>query len=137
VRLFPPPPAEWLTRTIRRAPVTDARANTAKPARCARCGDVFVQRRSDHRFCSPECRKLGEWKPGDPPLPDLGSVERLFDESRDPAGPVLDSDWRPYEYQFEGWRPWAELDGVDSVARMRQLYLLPGSPSPLRRSRPA
>jgi hypothetical protein len=105
-------------------------------ARCARCGDVFVKRRADHRFCSPEHRKLGERRPGDPPLPDPGSVERLFDPARDPAGPVLDSDWRPYEYQFEGWQDWAELDGMDSVAAMRRLYLLPETPSPLRRSGP-
>lgn len=54
-------------------------ARSVETARCARCGDVFVQRRSDYRFCKPECRKLGQWKPGDPPLPDLGAVDRLFD----------------------------------------------------------
>jgi hypothetical protein len=105
-------------------------------ARCARCGMAFVKRRSGHRFCSPEHRKLGEWQPGDDPLPDPDAVARLFDPGRDPDGPVLDSDWRPYEYQFEGWRNWAELDGVDSVAHMRRLYLVPDAPSPLRRSRP-
>jgi hypothetical protein len=108
----------------------------AETARCARCGDEFVKRRSDHRFCCPEHRKLGEWQPGDPPLPDPDSVARVFDPSRDPASPVLDSDWRPDEYRFEGWRDWAELDGVDTVAAMRQLYLVPDAPSPLRRSHP-
>jgi hypothetical protein len=87
-----------------------------------------VKRRADHRFCTPEHRKLGERRPGDPPLPDPDSIARLFAEDRDPAGPVLESDWRPAPYVGENWRDWVELDGVGTVGAMRKLYLVPDRP---------
>lgn len=62
-------------------------------AECARCGRTFVRRRSDHRFCRPECRKLGQRKPGEPPPVDPDVVDRLFDPRRDPNDRVRTDDW--------------------------------------------
>jgi hypothetical protein len=64
-------------------------------------------------------------------------VARLFDPARDPDGPVLESDWHSPTYAgLEGWQEWMELDGNNTVAAMRELYLMPDRPSPLRRARP-
>jgi hypothetical protein len=87
-------------------------------ADCARCGISFIQRRSDHRFCSPECRKLGERKPGDRVPADPVLVARLFDASRDPEALCREDEWHP------GGPGWAEVDAcVDTVAGRRAWFL--------------
>ena len=64
-------------------------------ARCAHCDEEFIQRRSDHRFCSPWCRHKGERRPYDPPPVDQAAVDRLFDPQRDPDETVRADDWCP------------------------------------------
>jgi hypothetical protein len=88
-------------------------------AECARCGREFVQRRSDHRFCTPECRKLGEWKPGDRPPVDHAQIARLFDESRDPGERVRRDDWFPAPADSG----WVELYLCETVETRRRWYL--------------
>ena len=85
--------------------------------RCAFCDAPFVKRRSDHRFCRPEHRKLGERKPGDGPRADPEDIRRLCDESRDPAEPVRPDDWHP------GGPEWNVLDATDSLATRRRWFL--------------
>jgi hypothetical protein len=85
--------------------------------RCAFCDAPFVKRRSDHRFCRPEHRKLGERKPGDGPRADPEDIRRLFDESRDPAEPVRPDDWHP------GGPEWNVLDATDSLETRRRWFL--------------
>jgi hypothetical protein len=63
---------------------------------CARCGRAFVRRRSDHRFCGPTCRKLGERAPWEPPPDDPDAIDRLFDEERDPGEVCRPDDWYPH-----------------------------------------
>jgi hypothetical protein len=76
-------------------------------ARCARCDREFTRRRSDHRFCGPVCRKLGEPAPWDPPAADPDTVDRLFDEQRDPDELCTPDDWYPI--------PWTD--------RLTEIYL--------------
>jgi hypothetical protein len=90
-------------------------------AECARCGVEFVQRRSDHRFCCPEHRKLGERKPGAPPPVDHEQIARLFDESRDPDELVAVDDWHPAA-ALETAAEWRELDAGHTVAQRRRWY---------------
>lgn len=90
-------------------------------AECARCGREFVQRRSDHRFCSRECRHLGERRLGEP-VPDHAAVERLFDPRRDPEELVRDDDWYPGAGTKDG-DAFAALDAHDTVAQRRTWYL--------------
>jgi hypothetical protein len=86
-------------------------------AECAHCHGEFVRRRSDHRFCCPEHRKLGERKPGAPALPDREQIARLFDKTRDPDERVRADDWHP-----SGDPRWHELDAWDTVGRRRHWY---------------
>jgi hypothetical protein len=90
-------------------------------AECARCGGEFVQRRSDHRFCSRECRHLGERRVGEPDV-DRGAVDRLFAEDRDPSEPVRLDDWYPGAGTEDG-DAFAALDVHHTVAQRRRWYL--------------
>jgi endogenous inhibitor of DNA gyrase (YacG/DUF329 family) len=102
-----------------RAPLMGPRMKTELKAECARCGVEFVRRRSDHRFCSPECRKLGEWKPGDQPPVDREVVDRLFDPLRDPNERVRSDDWFAPMDAPEGWRA---LFAHESVGGRRRWF---------------
>ena len=90
-------------------------------AECAHCGIEFIQRRTDHRFCCPEHRKLGERKPYDPPPADPEQVRRLFDEDRDPDERVRDDDWHGNRDDENG-QAWMELDATDTVGQRREWY---------------
>jgi hypothetical protein len=95
-------------------------------ARCAHCDEEFVQRRSDHRFCSPWCRHKGERRAYDPQPVDKAAVDRLFDPRRDPDEIVRADDWCPGNWTPEiielymcGPSPiWPDRHG-DTVARRR------------------
>jgi hypothetical protein len=90
-------------------------------ARCARCDRPFVQRRSDHRFCGPVCRKLGERAPWEGPAADPEAVDRLFDESRDPNAICRPDDWYPHPMtEFE--QAIYLVPGGDTVASRRRLF---------------
>src|SRR5215212_3449924 len=91
-------------------------------ANCARCGRDFTRRRSDHRFCSPICRKLGERAPWEPPAADPEAVDRLFDESRDPDAICLADDWYPGGQMPESEQRIYLIVGGDSVASRRRLF---------------
>src|SRR5215211_6761875 len=121
---LPPETALWLGRNQRRAPfefdaarVWESGRLMSELGRCAFCDAPFVQRRSDHRFCRPAHRKLGERTPGDGPRADPEDIRRLFDESRDPAEPVRPDDWHP------GGPEWNVLDATDSLETRRRWFL--------------
>ncbi len=84
-------------------------------AECAHCGIGFVQRRSDHRFCCPEHRKLGERKAWEAPPPDPEQIRRLFDGRPDEERARAD-DWHP------GPREFAELDAHDRLEKRRRWF---------------
>jgi hypothetical protein len=86
-------------------------------AECARCGRPYVKRRSDHRFCKPECRKLGELHPRDRP-DDLEAIDRLFDPRRDSADLAREDDWFPPSFGAEE----RELYQYDTVETRRRWY---------------
>jgi hypothetical protein len=88
---------------------------------CAHCGKPFVPHRRGHVFCSVACRHWGPRLPGDPEPADHDQVLRLFDESRDPAELVLDTEWHPNRNDENG-AVWAQLDATDTVGRRRRWY---------------
>ena len=119
-----PQTAARLGRNKRRAPfefdaahVWEAGRLMSDIGRCAFCDAPFVKRRSDHRFCRPEHRKLGERKPGDGARVDPEGIRRLFDERRDPAEPVRPDDWHP------GGPEWNVIDATDSLETRRRWFL--------------
>ena len=85
-------------------------------AECLHCGVEFTPRKAGHVFHSIECRHRGE-RPPDQRVPiDVGAIERLFDERRDPDERVRPDDWFPGPDEF------AEVDSVDTVAARRRWH---------------
>jgi hypothetical protein len=84
---------------------------------CARCGVEFEQRKSNHRFCSTECRHAGERKDWEPPPASPEQIARLFGEGRHAFDRVREDDWHPRPVEFRN------LDTQDTVERRRRWYL--------------
>ena len=85
-------------------------------ASCARCGREFIQRRSEHRFCSAGCRHQGQREPYNPPPVKPEQVTRLFD-AREPSERVRADDWHPAP--LSGF---VELDACDTLERRRRWF---------------
>jgi hypothetical protein len=86
-------------------------------AKCARCGRESVRRRSDHRFCRPECRKRGARLSSDSPSADPDVVDRLFDPFRSPDERVRHDDW-PMDAPDE----WKALFAGETVGSRRRWF---------------
>ena len=86
-------------------------------ARCLNCQREFRPRKRGHVFCSPDCRHRGVRGP-DRRETDWQSIERLFDEDRDPGEAVREDDWHPTPELG-----WYELDLVQTLEQRRRWYL--------------
>jgi hypothetical protein len=76
-----------------------------------------VPRKAGHVFCSRECRHRGE-RPPDKRTPiDHDTIERLFDESRDPDERCRDDDWYP-----DSCIEMKHLDAAQTVRTRRRWY---------------
>ena len=84
---------------------------------CARCGNEFIRSKSNHRFCSTDCRHAGERRAHEPPAADPRVIERLFDEARSGSDRADPEDWHPGPPAFKA------LDALDSLERRRRWYL--------------